>query len=75
MQEEKLSIAREHGCDDTVLWTADGDQQKLATETKAKGLNGGFHAIIDFVNTTPIAERNFEILNAVRPRVFAPQVR
>jgi len=71
MQGNKLAVALEHGCDDTVLWTTEDDEEKLVAETTGKGLNGGFHAIIDFVNTTTVAERNFQMLKPVRLTVFA----
>jgi len=58
-------MARKHGCDDVIHWSRNGVEKELIKQTQDKAFNGGFDAIIDFVNTTVTAERVFKCLQQV----------
>eukprot|EP00058_Branchiostoma_floridae_P012099 XP_002597587.1 hypothetical protein BRAFLDRAFT_82307 [Branchiostoma floridae] len=63
VKEEKLTTAREAGCDGTLMWGKDVDDDTAVTEAKKIcGSLGGFAAAIDFVNVAATFERIEKIL-------------
>lgn len=64
-QEGKLSMATEHGADDTVFWDSKLSEQELIELTKSKAVGGEINAIIDFVNSTESTARSLQYLTKV----------
>eukprot|EP00058_Branchiostoma_floridae_P012100 XP_002597588.1 hypothetical protein BRAFLDRAFT_82306 [Branchiostoma floridae] len=63
VEDEKLTTAREAGCDGTLLWRKDVDNNNAVAEAKKVcGSLGGFAAAIDFVNVPATFERVEKIL-------------
>ncbi|XP_076817865.1 alcohol dehydrogenase-like [Clavelina lepadiformis] len=59
INEEKLQIARDHGCHLTLCWPSSlTDNEAIAQAMKI----GGYDAIIDFVNTSKTSNRAFRCL-------------
>lgn len=64
-QVDKLDIARQRGCDETILWSRDMEEASLVEKTRSKSIKCGFNAVIDFVNNATTAERAFKCLRKV----------
>nr|XP_009860926.1 uncharacterized protein LOC100187292 [Ciona intestinalis] len=62
ISEEKLKVAKDRGCHDTVFWDRSLSAADLHKATISKGNKGGFDAIMDFVNSQVTAERAFRCL-------------
>uniref|UniRef100_H2YVW8 Enoyl reductase (ER) domain-containing protein n=1 Tax=Ciona savignyi TaxID=51511 RepID=H2YVW8_CIOSA len=61
IDEDKLNLAKEKGCHDTICWSGELTEPELIKATMAKG-NGGFDGVMDFVNTKVTAGRAFSCL-------------
>ena len=60
-----MEIAKERGCDDTVLWDRNRSEQELVDATKQKAIDGAYDGVIDVVNSTVTAERAFKCTHRV----------
>lgn len=67
VNDEKLDIARQNGADDVILFNVkkNGDTavtEKLISEVKNDKSEGGFDAVLDFVNSSDTAKLGFAAL-------------
>ena len=65
LQETKLSIAKQRGCHETLLWDRSKTDEELVKESIK---DGSYDAIIDFVNNSITSNRAAKCLSHVSDR-------